>query len=239
MSLTNSDLTYLKRLKQEIVFSCPICLGSGKNCPCQERFSLEIKKAQSRIPIKYRNFNLATITMPDSKNVKSTVTEYINNMALNRKEGNGLFLWGETGVAKSSFGCIILIAALERGYTAYFTDLNECVSLTTGSWFDEDKKREFEKHILEADFLVIDDVGGKEVLSKSNGEMIQTTFTSLFKNRCDSLLPTVMTSNLSPTDLNDKYGDRLYSIACEHLQTVKCNGIDFRQEIIAKGKENS
>ena len=239
MMLTRSDFDYLEDKKREIVNCCTLCKGDGRECACQSAYSFEIRMAQSRIPVKYRSFTISKISMPDVKEARDTVVDYIENLDEKRKQGTGLFLWSEAkGTAKSSFASIILKHAIEKGYSCYFTDLNECLEMITGSWFDDVKKDEMKKRLLESDFVVIDDVGGKEVRTKSNSEIILTSFTTLFKARCDSLLPTIMTSNLDPKeDITRAYGERLYSMICEHLQIVQCRGLDFRQTVLA-GKIN-
>jgi DNA replication protein DnaC len=243
--LSSVDLTYLQQRKQELVLSCTLCKGSGAYCSCQEKFALEIKMAQANIPIKYRQLTLDHVTAPAIKPAKDIIISYIEGLAENRKKGNGLFLWSETkGTAKSTLACIILTEALRRGYSAYFSDLDECIRLTTGSWGNNDKRRTLEKHILETDFLVLDDVGGKEVKTRSSSDpemrnpLIETVFTSLFKNRSDTLLPTIMTSNISPDDLAKSFGERLYSMTCEHLLSVECGGVDYRIEVLQKTKNN-
>ena len=160
MMLTRSDLDYLQALKREIVGKCATCQGSGVDCTCQEAYTLEIKMAQARIPVKYRSFTLATIASPEVKKAREIVADYITNIKEKREKGTGLFLWSETkGTAKSSFASIILKAAVEKGYSCYFTDLNECLEMITGSWYDDVKKDEMKKRLLESDFVVIDDIG--------------------------------------------------------------------------------
>jgi DNA replication protein DnaC len=235
--LSEVDKEYLTELKKILVSNCAICQGSGRDCECQQKFSVEIKKAQAHIPIKYRQFTLEDITVPESKNTKEKVKVYMSDLKAKKKNGEGLFLWSENkGTGKTTLGNIVLMKALYEGYTGYFTDLDECISLTTEGWFDDSKKKEFEHQILETDFLLIDDIGGLEVRTKGNLPLIQTTFTSLFKKRCNRLLPTIMTSNLEPSRLTDGYGERIYSVACEHLQSIECEGTDYRQTELAKRK---
>lgn len=236
--LSEADRKYLELLKKSITENCPVCKGSGQDCDCQKQFLLEINKAQSHIPIKYRQFTLDDIDVLESKSAKEKVISYMNDLTTRKLKGDGLFLWSENkGTGKTALGNIVLIEALKQGFTTYFTDLDECVTLTTSGWFDELKKREFAHQILETDFLLIDDVGGMEVRTKGNSDLIETTFISLFKKRCNNLLPTIMTSNLRPEDLQEDYGERLFSIACEHLITVECKGADFRQTVIAPKKK--
>jgi len=235
--LGENDRKYLQQVKQQIVFGCNVCHGSGVDCPCQELYAMEIRKAQAEIPIKYRNFTLETINSPVARPARDKVEKYIHSLAEKRKTGDGLFLWSESkGTAKTAFGCILLLQALEKGYSTYFTTLGKCVDRTAEGWYDDVKKEEFKQHILETDFLLIDDIGGGEIKTRGNRELTETTFTTLFRDRCNALLPTIMTSNLHPQDLQSDYGERLFSIACEHLSTIECAGPDFRREVIAKQK---
>jgi DNA replication protein DnaC len=236
--MSNAEDNYrIQRLKEQIVLSCPKCKGYGTPCSCQEEFKLEVKKVFAHIPLKYRDFTLDMINEPQVLPAKKLVETYINNINDEKLRGGGLYLWGHNkGTAKTAFSCITLIEALKKGYTAYFTDLDECVSAIMDGWFDASKRGDFEKYVIESDFLVIDDIGGMEIKTKGNKEVIATALTSLFKKRANALRPTILTSNLDLNDIDDVFGERLFSIMHEHLTIVECAGMDFRKSTIGPNR---
>ena len=120
--------------------------------------------------------------------------------------------------------------ALKMGFTGYFTDLGKCMELITDGWHDDEAKADFTKRILNSDFLVIDDVG-KEYKSRTG--FLEAHFDRIFRERANNLLPTILTSNLAPTDIATDYGKRLFSILNEHLLVVETNMSDYRRKVIA------
>ena len=194
---------------------------------------VKIKKVQADIPLKYRQMTLDIIDFPESKSTRDKVGHYMNKLDERKKNGKGLFLWSEiNGTAKTSLACIILIEALKKGYSGCFTNLGECVDLFASGWYDTAAKEQFERQVLETDFLIIDDVGGFENKSGNSKGMMETTFTRLLKSRCNYLLPTIMTSNLKPEELDNAYGARIYNATSEHLEIIKCEGVNYVQNIM-------
>ena len=238
--LSGADNYRIEKLKKEIITDCPKCRGYGTPCSCQDDFAYEIKKIYAAIPLKFRDFTLDTIDSPSVQAAKRQVSQYIDNIPEEKTDGQGLYLWSHNkGTAKTALSCIVLLEALKKGYTAHFTDLDICISEIMDGWFDKEKRAAFEKRVLEADFLVIDDIGGMEIKTKGNKDVIATALTTLFRKRANALLPTILTSNLDLQDIDDVFGERLYSIMFEHLKIIKCDGMDYRKNTIALQKKKN
>lgn len=235
-SLAPQDKAYLVRQKQEIIDSCKQCTGLSLTCECYADYFLELAKVTASIPIKYRDFNLSKIDTPDATPLVQSIRKYLNNIRTFKEKGRGIYLWGNTGNAKTALSCVILMEALRQGYTAYFTDLSKCMDLITDGWHDDESKADFTRRILNSDFLVIDDVG-KEYKSKTG--FLEAHFDQIFRERANNLLPTVLTSNLAPTDIATDYGKRLFSILNEHLLVIETNMSDYRRKVLAPKNEQA
>lgn len=232
MSLSIKDENYLRELKIKLVKNCPKCHGSGVPCICWDKYSLEVKQANYKVPYKFRHFTLDTLESEDVQVPKEKVKKYIKSLKDNYIAGKGLLLWGRgKGTGKTTLGCIVLNEAIKLGYSVHFTTLDDCIALITSGWYDEDKKQEFVDNILNSDFLLIDDVGGRESKVKGSSLLLESGLTTLFKQRSDDMLPTIMTSNLALPQLEPEFGERLYSSACECLKPINCSGIDWRIKI--------
>lgn len=228
------DKQYLKQKKVVLIDRCPQCAGLDLSCACYPRYFLEIAKAEAAIPIKYRNFSLSSINQPESKLIVASINAYVKNLKVHKPKGRGIYLWGNTGNAKTALASIILIEALKQGYTAYFTDLIKCMEFVTDGWKDEAVKANFGIKVLQSQFLVIDDVG-KEYKSKTG--FTEAHFDMIFRERANNLLPTILTSNLAPTEIATDYGKRLFSIFSEHLIILETAGADYRRKVLAKQNE--
>ncbi len=237
MSILPSYENYLDRLFRTSVQGCAKCHGSGASCACRDAYEFEVKKALAHIPRSHSNFTMDILTSPDVQRAKKEVIAYIKEIKRKFEEGIGLFLWSKgTGTGKTSLGVITLIEALRQHYSVYYTTLEECVQLTTEGWYDHNKVVEFEQKMLNVDFLLIDDIGGREIKSSGNSLLINSRFTSLLKQRNDALLPTIITSNFSLNDIREIYGERIYSVMCECVELVNCTGLDYRKEVIGKAQ---
>ncbi len=233
--MENMDLQEINRLKQIIIMNCTKCKGYGNPCSCQDKFQLEVRKLLANIPPKYRNFMINQINAPAVQKARIEVQEYLNDLTEEKEKGRGLYLWSQNkGTAKTALACITLIEALKKGYSAYFTDLDECIAAIMDGWYDKEKRAEFEKRILHSEFLVIDDIGGMEIKTKGNVELITTVLTTTFRKRSNALRPTILTSNLPLQDVDRAFGERLQSSMHEHLRIIECKGIDYRKDVIAK-----
>jgi DNA replication protein DnaC len=224
------DQQYLLKKKTAFISNCIKCKGLNLSCDCYPQYFLEVAKVNAGIPIKYREFTLAKINFPESQEVVKKVATYIQALPDHRDHGLGMYLWGNTGNAKTAMSCVILIEALKKGYSAYFTDLIKCMSFITAGWTDDEVKADFTKRILNSQFLVIDDVG-KEYKSRTG--FTEAHFDMIFRERANNLLPTILTSNLSPTNIATDYGKRLLSIFYEHLLVVETNSTDYRRKVLA------
>lgn len=238
--ITDLDKQYLNRFKSLHVLTCTKCRGDGRPCSCQDLFELEVKKVMARIPPKYRLYTLDDIKAPDALKAKEKIQNYINTLDEKRFEGLGMYIWSNaTGSGKTTMGCAVLMEALKKGYTGYFTNLNKIMDLVIGGWTDPSKKEELDR-MSKSEFLLIDDVGGMEIKTQNNKNVLEPTITSFFKERCDNLQPTLMTSNLPPAQIHDGFGMRIYSAMKEHLLEIECGKLDFRQHVIAPhNKENN
>jgi DNA replication protein DnaC len=214
-----------------LIDACPKCHGRDLTCTCYARYRFELAKVESEIPAKYRFMKLDDIDFPESKKMVGQVEKYIQNLEHYYKKGTGLFLWGGTGTAKTAISCIILKEALKLNFTAYFTDLAKCIDMLCESWNDDEAKQDFIQRILKVDFLVIDDVG-REYKPKSN--FFEANFDNIFRERSNSLLVTIITSNKSPTEMGSEFGPRLYSIFYEHLIPIEFTSSDYRKKVLSK-----
>ena len=63
--------------------------------------------------------------------------------------------------------------------------------------------------------LIIDDLGTEKITAKT----IQALFLIL-TTRKEKKLPTVITTNLTPADIKDKYSERIYSRICDQTTSL-------------------
>ena len=234
--MTEFDKKYLQQKKKQLIDSCLKCKGLDLTCNCYAQYFWEVAKIDAAIPLKYRNFTLTDISFPESQKVVTSINQYIQDLENHKEKGRGIYLWGNTGNAKTALASIILMEAIKKGYTVYFTDLIKCMDHITRGWNDEEVRCTFTSKILKSHFLVIDDVG-KEYKSKTG--FTEAHFDMIFRERANNLTPTILTSNLAPTDIATDYGRRLMSIFYEHSILIETTTVDYRKRVIQRQNEKA
>jgi len=231
--MKSRDREYLLRVKSKTIDKCK-CRGTDPSCKCVALFNFAVRKINANLPAKYRKFKINDITYSQSKPIVRRLNKYVNNLNEYYNKGVGLLLYGNPGTAKTALGVAILNVVLKEGYSCYFTTLSDCLEILFDYW--EDKKNNLFLKLSNVDFLMIDDIG-REYRPRSG--ITEKNLDELIRYRTDSLLPTILTSNLSLEQLGDIYGDRFYSILHEHFIHIPFTTADYRRTVIAKDVEKA
>jgi DNA replication protein DnaC len=224
--LSERDRKSLLKLKKQIIEECPQCRGMDYRCSCVDAFRFEFKKVKANVAPKYRSLTFDQITHPQTVEVRNKIGTYITNIEKNLEDGKGLFLYGSTGLAKTSLASIVLMEAIRRGRSGYFITLNALVDLYAGGWKDEAIKQQYEDLVLGTDMLVIDEVGNE---TKTNVMLVSACFNDVLRRRFNNLQTTIITSNLYFKKIKDVYGEEVYSILNESTTQHEFKGVDYRQ----------
>lgn len=119
-----------------------------------------------------------------------------------------LILCGKTGVGKTYLTeCIINSLSQKFIPTLFVTSFglnNTCLKYHTT--FDNTKAGILEP-LLSCDVLVIDDLGTEPILKNVTAEYLYL----IINERAIHNLTTIVTTNLSPNDINNRYGERIFS----------------------------
>jgi DNA replication protein DnaC len=223
------DVKYLESKKVEIVGKCK-CKGEDYNHGCWKKFAVEVEKVKSNIPLKYRDYNLDIISHPHVQDIKSKVKEYIDNIDKNRKTGLGLYLYGSQGLGKTVMGCVVLMEAIKKGYKVYFSYFAECLDILIGTRLGEEERKEVANKILEADFLMIDNVD----FERAKTTLLNTSVDMLLRKRADSKLINIITANYSIEEISGHYGYQISSLFAENAIELHFKGADYRKNVIKK-----
>ena len=88
---------------------------------------------------------------------------------------------------------------------------------------DEEDQDQQDQYILESDLLIIDDLGTEFTTALSLAE-----FFSLINERHLRKKSTIISTNLSLDDLQDRYKDRIFSRLFTNYNLIKLTGPDIR-----------
>lgn len=249
----NSELINAKKnlLKQNnfsedflsIPYFCKKCNDTGyvdaMPCECLKEILSEISKKQAVDNSKnndctFENFNLdyypENLNGIDCKNIMAVTfkncKEYAENFS---KESPNILIFGATGIGKTHISLAISRVVFEKGFNVIYMSAPDLFSSLEKERFNQEKPVETLESLTECDLLIIDDLGAEFTTSFTTSMLY-----NIINTRILMCLPTIITANLIPSELQQRYGERIASrlIGCyEHLRFL---GSDIR---IIKKKE--
>ena len=134
-----------------------------------------------------------------------------------------LLLFGGTGVGKTHISKAIAKKVAENGFDVIYMSAPDLFTSLEKERFNQETPIEDINSILKCELLVIDDLGAEFTTSFTISALYNIINTRLLSD-----LPTIITANLSPSELKQRYSDRIASrlIGCyEHLRFL---GNDIR-----------
>lgn len=168
----------------------------------------------------------------DLDTVKDYIARYISRMNVRTiDEFGGLCLFGSNGVGKTMLACIVAKEAYRHRYSTRrvtFVDYMSRYTLVWGARSIEEKEsaeNDLYNNYKAVEFLVLEEVG-KEVDSKASAPILE----DLLRYREDNGLVTVLCTNLSPKDLEKRYGVSVSSLLQGNTTPIRIEGIDKRKD---------
>ena len=148
------------------------------------------------------------------------------------KEGRNLYIYSlTTGNGKTSWALRLLNSYLGRIWIesdikcrALFINVPRFLIALKNSISHEDPYVDhIKENILAADLVVFDEIGTKAVTAYEHENLL-----SMINTRIDCRKSNIYTSNLSPSELKEAVGDRLYSRIVNYSIDVELRGRDKR-----------
>ena len=179
-----------------------------------------------------RRYWSAEMTQFEESTTKQLFRQYVQQLDSNYNEGWGFFLYGANGVGKTHASCALLKEIERRGYATYciLADVLK-VAYIDGSRFDQDSS--VVQRVERVDFLLLEDLG-KEYSGKGSG-FAELCFENLLRKRTRECLPTLITTNLTPSAFQERYKQSAASLAMECMVACEMRGED-RRKVASKAK---
>ena len=226
---------------------CEICHGSRwksvmvdgvermTRCDCWHAVVAEKNLADARIPPKFARAELSTYK-PDTDSQRDALRlakKFVESFPVEQK---GLVFHGPTGVGKTHLAIGLLKAVIrEKGARGYFFQTTELLRLVRETYnrSADDTEMEILRPVLEADVLVLDDLGVEKT-----SEWVHETLGLVINARYNARRATIFTSNLADVidEGNKDYinsflyqlGGRTRSRMLEMCEWVEVQGADIR-----------
>lgn len=187
------------------------------------------------IPNKFHETSIEdfrTYNNEDLEEVQDCIARYISDMRFKQlSEIGGLCLFGSNGVGKTMIACIVAKEAYKLRFSTRRVTFVDYMSKYTLSWSARsiDEKEMVEDDLYNnykaVEFLVLEEVG-KEVDSKASAPILE----DLLRYREDRGLVTIICTNLSPRDIENRYGVSVSSLLKGNMTPIRIEGIDKRKD---------
>ena len=219
---------------------CPVCKDegkvSGRFCQCVKfrARALMAEELGNEMPLKDSTFEEFSLNFYSDESeegispkkqmtqILKSCTDFAKNFGKN--SGNMVFL-GSAGLGKTHLSLAIVNEVLSKGFEAVYSPAGTLFDKLEKEHYSYSGKDEYLQTILNADLLVIDDLG-TEFLS----QFIQSGFYNIINTRILKGKSTILSTNLTPNQIADRYSPRVFSRLLGHYEFKRFLGSDIRQK---------
>ncbi len=218
----------------EIRYECTACSDTGylpntKMCDCMKRaLAAEGFRASGLGTLvdrqSFDNFSLDRFESEERELMKHNLDymkHYADTFAVGAKS---LLLIGGTGLGKTHLSTSLARTVIEKGYSVLYDTAHNVVFDFNYDQFKSKPEEELrsEKY-LDCDLLLLDDLG-TEVQTKHTNSYLY----NLINTRMNRGKTTLISTNLTPNELLERYGDRLASRLFGEYEILLFRGKDIR-----------
>ena len=219
----------------DMTYDCPDCLDTGyqdgKKCHCLRSKEIHILYGQSHLQELARENNFRLLSEEwyqgeDLAHFRNTVRncgQFVNNFDSGYEN---LFFYGTVGTGKSFLSISTANEVLRRGHSViYFSaaGLFDAISTSLFDYKNRDEYRQLSDDLYGCDLLVIDDLGTEMMTNLVTSQL----FTCINERHIQGR-STIISSNLSLEELQQRYSERVYSRIISSYTICKLTGPDIR-----------
>lgn len=154
------------------------------------------------------------------------IGEYLTHAHAHVQRGSGLSLLGNSGTGKSTLSNLILRFLMREGFDGYQISLPTATRVFADGWTNEETRAWFDRRVRNAEVLVIDEVGRDNTEKKVSENLL----IRILRSRYESGKPTILTSNLSETEVSSHYGTAIADIIQSSSVVMEFRGASFREQ---------
>ncbi len=216
-------------------FDTGICMGNRCKCMDELMTKYTIEKLNEQCAIKLHSFAEFRLDYyPETVQIKGKTVgcrdmmadvvkfciEYAKGFS---QDSTGLFLIGATGLGKTFISCCIARELINKGCSVAFDSVQNYLRAIEKEHFGKADGDTLEA-ILKADLLILDDLGS-EFESAFNTSVVY----NIINTRCNEGKPMIISTNIPPQRLSERYDDRIVSRLTGNLKPLRFLGEDIRQ----------
>lgn len=190
---------------------CPKCINAELESVKSQLRTLQVEGLieKANIPARFEacSFSSYEAVNPSAQHNLGILREYAASWPQMYEAGTSLILSGKPGTGKNHLAVALAKSIIEQHQASVLlTSVMRIIRAVRRTWDKESEHSEEDviAHYTGVDLLVIDEVG---IQYGSESEMI--ILFDIMNTRYERMLPTVMISNLAPSEISHVIGDRL------------------------------
>ncbi len=225
-------------------YTCKKCKDSGSHdgryCQCYMELIKEIAREELQEKASLSKFSFLTfntMNYPDAEDkslgvnqrehmtrVLSFCKSYAADFSL---KSPSIIMLGSTGLGKTHLSLAIAGEVTDKGYSVFYDSAHNIMNKLENEHFGKDTAAErIREDLLKSDLLIIDDLGCEFVTQFTKAELY-----NIINSRALSSLPTIISTNCSAKELEEKYTQRTASRILGYYYPLAFCGKDVRQII--------
>ncbi|MBQ2974756.1 MAG: ATP-binding protein [Clostridia bacterium] len=225
----------------EVPYTCKNCSDTGYKggyvCECRKELLRQLAKEElasvsESEKCRFDNFDLNYYPQPiDSvlgvspQRRMSDILEYCKCYAEDfDTESESLYMHGATGLGKTHLSLAIANVVAENGYRVIYDTAQNILSSLEKEKFSYSGSSERENEILDCDLLIIDDLG-----SEFSTQFTVAAIYNIVNTRINRSKPVIISTNLTESELEAKYTQRITSRIIGNYVSLLFLGKDIRQ----------
>ena len=229
----------------DIQYECNLCmdrgfLPNGKKCNCLKQAIINESYKMSNLSRMLEKQNQSTYDdsifseeidpktgispRQNMQIILSDCDEFIYDF--DKDDDKNLLFYGDTGLGKTFMSNYIAKSLLDKGYVVIYQTAFKMFEIIEEYKFrnsDKHLSREDYENLFECDLLIIDDLGTELTNSFTVSELFIILNTRLLNGK-----KTIISTNLSPTQLGELYSQRIFSRIFDKFKMIKFLGKDLR-----------
>lgn len=221
---------------------CPACgdegYCNGRLCDCVKELMREeaFRRLNELTPAKDCTFEAFSLAYyPDTplqeggvspRRQMETILRYCRAYADSFcAHSRSILMQGSTGLGKTHLSLAIARVAIDKGFGVVYGSVQNLMARLEQERFGRANEGESAKALLECDLLILDDLG-----TEFTTQFVTASMYNLINSRLLAAKPTIISTNLSMKDLNDKYTERFTSRIIGGYDRLVFLGRDIRQQ---------